>query len=134
MLYAFYQKKHTKHILKCHLVTAEPRFTVKTIDCMHQTDLIRKHRHPAVCYPHTRCLPSLSLCPLLCQKWELFLSSIGVKVNGQYCWDMLLSKQILDAIFTPFITILSFSKTMHPVHLAFNTVQLLQHKTQLPFS
>jgi len=31
------------------------------------------------------------------------------------------------------ITILSFSKTVHPVHLAFNTVQLLQCKTQLPF-
>jgi len=35
MLHAFYQK-HTKHI-KYHLVTAEPHFTVKTIDWMHQT-------------------------------------------------------------------------------------------------
>jgi len=35
MLHAFYQK-HTKHI-KYHLVTAEPPFTVKTIDWMHQT-------------------------------------------------------------------------------------------------
>jgi len=30
------------------------------------------------------CLP-LSLCRSLCQKRELFLSSIQVKVNGQYC-------------------------------------------------
>jgi len=33
MLHAFF----TKNTLKCHLVTAEPPFTVKTIDGMHQT-------------------------------------------------------------------------------------------------
>jgi len=26
---------NTKHGLKCHLVRAEPLFTVKTIDCVH---------------------------------------------------------------------------------------------------
>jgi len=36
---------------------------------------------------------------------------------------------MLDAIITSFITIWSFSKTVHPVRLAFNTVQLLQCKT-----
>jgi len=36
---------------------------------------------------------------------------------------------MLHAIITLFITILSFSKTVHPVHLAFNTVQVLQCKT-----
>jgi len=34
----------------------------------------------------------------LWQKWDLFLSSIGVKINGQHCWDILLSQQMLDAI------------------------------------
>ena len=29
--------KNTKHSLKYHLVTAEPPFTVKTIDWVHQT-------------------------------------------------------------------------------------------------
>jgi len=33
-------------------------------------------------------------------------------VNGQYCWDILLSQQMLDAIITPFITILSIGKTV----------------------
>ena len=42
---------------------------------------------------------------------------------------VLLSQQMLDTIIALFITILSFSKTMHPVPLAFNTVQLLQCKT-----
>jgi len=35
---------------------------------------------------------------------------------------------MLDAVITSFITISSFSKTVHPVHLAFNTNQLLQRK------
>jgi len=39
-------------------------------------------------------------------------SSIGVKVNGQYCWDILLCQQMLDATITSFITILSFSKAV----------------------
>ena len=48
----------------------------------------------------------------LCQKWELFLSSIGVTLDGQYCWDILLSQQMLDAIITLFITVLCFIKTV----------------------
>jgi len=35
MLHAFLPKK-TKHSLKYHLVGAEPSFTVKTIDWVHQ--------------------------------------------------------------------------------------------------
>ena len=37
ILYAFLPKT-TRNTLKYHLVTAEPPFTVKTIDWMHQTD------------------------------------------------------------------------------------------------
>jgi len=37
----------------------------------------------------------------------------GVQVNEQYCWDILLSQQMLDAIIASFITILSLSKTVH---------------------
>jgi len=54
-------------------------------------------------------------------KWELLLSSIGAKVNGQYCWDILLSQQILVAIVVSFTTILSFSKAVH---------QCILHSTQ----
>jgi len=62
---------------------------------------------------------------------ELFLSSTGVKVNAQYCWDILLSQQMLTAIITSFITILSISYQQDSalVHLACNTVQLMQCKT-----
>jgi len=50
-----FYRKHTKHILKYHLVTAEPPFTVKPIDCMHQTGPRKGAYHPAVCYPHAWC-------------------------------------------------------------------------------
>jgi len=89
-----FAKKHMWHISKCHLVTAEPPFTTKIINCMHQTGPRKGAYRPTVCYPCTWCVSSLSLC----EKWELFLSSIEVKANGQYCWDMLLSQQLLDAI------------------------------------
>jgi len=51
-----------------------------------------------------------------------------VKVNGQYCWDILLSQQMLNAIIASFVTIV-IQQDGAPVHLAFNTVQLLQCKT-----
>jgi len=44
---------------------------------------------------------------------ELLLPSIGVKVNGQYCWDILRGNKMLDAINASFMTILSFSMTVH---------------------
>jgi len=55
-----------------------------------------------------------------------------VKVNEEYCWDILVSQQMLNANVL-FITILSFSV---PVHRAFNTVQLLHavQNSELPFS
>jgi len=42
----------------------------------------------------------VTVCQSLCRKWELFLSSTGMKVNGQHCWDsdILLSQQMLDGI------------------------------------
>ena len=99
-------KKHTKHILKYHLVIAKRPFTVKKINCVHQTRPRKGAQHPTLCY-------SCSLYWLLCQKWDWFLSSTGAKVNGQYCWDIVLSQQMLDAIIVSFITVLSFSKTVH---------------------
>jgi len=33
-------------------------------------------------------------------KWELFFIAYEVKVNGQYCWDILLSRHMLDDINT----------------------------------
>jgi len=43
--------KNTKHSLKYLILTAEPPFTVKTIDWAHHTG----PRKGAVCYPHAVC-------------------------------------------------------------------------------
>jgi len=40
---------------KYHLVRAEPPFTVKTMDWVHQTGPRKAAQHPAVCYPHVLC-------------------------------------------------------------------------------
>ena len=63
---------------KYHLATAESPFTVITIDCVHQTGLRKGVHHRAVCYPHAWRLPKLQLCQSLCQKLELFLTSVAV--------------------------------------------------------
>jgi len=70
-------QKHTKHTKKYHVVRAEPPFTVKTMDCMQQTEPTKGAQHPAVCYCHAWCLLSLPLCRSLCQKWESLADSIA---------------------------------------------------------
>jgi len=62
---------------------------------MHQTGLRKRAQHPAVRYPHSWCLPSLSQCRLLCQKWDLFFIRSVAKVKSQHCWDSLVSQQML---------------------------------------
>jgi len=52
---AYFFTKNMKHSLKYHLVRAEPPFTVKTIDWVHQTGHRKGAWHPAVCYPHALC-------------------------------------------------------------------------------
>ena len=47
-----FANKHTKTHLKYHVVTAEPPFTVKMIECMHHIEPRNGEQHPAVCYPH----------------------------------------------------------------------------------
>ena len=64
------------------------------IDCVHQTGLEREY-----------ILQYVTL--------TLGVYRVEVRPNEQYCWDMLLSQQMLDVIIASFITILSFSKTMH---------------------
>jgi len=70
-----------KH-LKVSPVTTQPPFTVKIIDCVHQAGPMKGAEHPAVCYPHARRLPSLSLCqqegqhPLTAQRAGNFNFSI----------------------------------------------------------
>jgi len=121
--------KHTKHILKYHLITAEPPFTVKTIDRVQQTE--RMEGSVASC--SRPMLPSLPLlCRSLWQKWLLFFIEHEVNVNGQYCWDSLLSQQMLD-VWTHRWWHFVFQQDSAPVHHAFNTVQLLQCKLSTSF-
>jgi len=75
---------------------AEPPLTVKMINYVHRIWTRKGAYHLAVCYPHASSLPSLWLWSL-CQKCELLIKP-AVKVNEQYCWDILLSQQMLDAI------------------------------------
>jgi len=67
---------------------------------------------------------------LLCQKWELFFIKPGVKVNGQYYWDILLSHQMLAAIKRVADDNCVFQQDSAPVHCVHNIDQLLQHETQ----
>jgi len=49
-------------------------------------------------------------------KWGLFFTKPGMKTNRQYCWDTLLSQQILDTmkhVTHILMAILSFCKMMH---------------------
>jgi len=41
---------------------------------------------------------SLSWCSSPCQKWDLFFIEPSVEVNEQYCWDALLSQQMIGSI------------------------------------
>jgi len=60
---------------------------------------------------------------------RLFFIKTGVKVNGQYCWDVLLIQQMLDAIKCIVDDNSVFQQHRALMHLVCNTVQLLQCKT-----
>jgi len=64
--------KNTQNTLKISPGHSYLPLTVIAIECVHQTGPRKAAQHRAICYSHASCLPSLSLC----QKWELFLSSI----------------------------------------------------------
>ena len=53
-----------------------------------------------------------------------FFVKHGVKVNGQYYWDTLLSQQMLDAIKHITDDIFFFQQVSTQVHCVCNTIQL----------
>jgi len=59
----------------------------------------------------------------------LFFTKHEAKVIGQYFWDISLSQQMLDAIKLIVDNNFVLQQDSAPVHLAFNTVQLLQCET-----
>ena len=84
-----FHQKNTKRSLKCHLLRAEPPFSVKTFErstgCTRQ-GLGREPQHSML----------LSVTHMLCvnqvchgvsrrvKRWQFFFVKPGVKVNGQY--------------------------------------------------
>jgi len=67
-----------------------PPFIWRTIICMHQTGPRKGAYHPAVYYAH-----GMSWSEMPCR---LFFIEHGAKFNWQYCWDILLSREMLAAI------------------------------------
>ena len=54
--------RNTRNTLKISPVTAEPPFTVKTIDCVHQTGPRKAAWHPAVRYLNALTLDVYQVC------------------------------------------------------------------------
>jgi len=111
MLYAALSTD-TQNTLKYHLVTVKPYFAVKTIDCLHQTGPTGMKME--------RLGMSLTCCTITMSIAELVaVSEMGVILHQtwskswQYCWNILLSRQILDAMKRVTDGILSFSSTVH---------------------
>ena len=59
----------------------------------------------------------------------LFFVKPGVKVNGKYYWDVLLSQQTLPAIIHLVGDNSMFQKDSTPAIRASDTIELLQHET-----
>jgi len=86
MMHAFYQ--NTLNTLKSHLVTAEPPFTVKTIDWMHQTGprillsvthMLYVHQ---VCHGVGRCVKDGSCSASLSEsQWTLLMVYLTISTN-----------------------------------------------------
>jgi len=55
------------------------------------------------------------------------------EVNGQYWWDILISQQMYVCYYRVVCNNFVCQQDSAPVHLAFNTVQMLQKSSQLPF-
>jgi len=87
MLHAFFTKTHKT--LKYHLVTAEPPFTVKTIDWMHQTGprILLSVTHTLyvnqVCHGVGRCLKdgSCSSSSLSENQWSVLMGYLTISTN-----------------------------------------------------
>jgi len=113
----FYQKhmKHVKNITWSHL--NHPSLWKQLTMCTRQ-DLGRQ-RSILQYQPWSLAFTKSVTVSVAVSKWELFFIKHGVTVNGHYCWDILLSQQMLDTIIASFV----FQQDSVPVHLAYNIVQ-----------
>jgi len=108
-----YKKKHTKHIINItwSQLNHAP-ITVKWLTVCTRQDLRREYS--IVQFVPSRLMFTKSVTVSVdASKMGVILIKHGVKVNGQYCWDILLFQQMIDAINASLLTILSFNKTLH---------------------
>jgi len=104
-------KTQEVHLKKYHLVTAEPPIVSKRSTLCTRQDLGKERsilQYAAVKLGVYRVCHCVGRCV---KKWKLFLSSTVVK--GTVLLGYVTSQQMSDAVITSFITILSFSKTVH---------------------
>jgi len=111
-------KHKIKNIAKS---TAEPPFTVKTIDCMQRTG---PRKGDSILQYVTFTLDAYQVCHSVgrCASMELlFFRSVSRHI---YCWDILLSRQMSDsdAIRCVVDDNFVFQQDSAPVHIALSTV------------
>jgi len=114
--------RNTRNTLKYHLVTAEPPFTVKTIDWMHQTGprILLSVTHMLyvnqVCHGVGRCVKdgSCSSSSLIESQWTVLMGYLTISTNVR-CYETHHRRQFF------------FQEDSALVHCACYIVQLLQH-------
>jgi len=99
--------KNTKNILEISPCYSLITFTVKTINCVHHTGPSKEAICPAICYPHTWFFTKSGRCVT-----NGGCSSSSIDWKSIDC-DILLSRQMLDAIITSLMTVLFLNKTLH---------------------
>jgi len=116
--------KNTRNTLKYHLVTAEPPFTAKTINCVHQTgpkkhSILLSVSHTLyvnqVCHGINRCVKDRS-CSLLSLEWK------SVDAINRIWWISYYLNKCWTLSDTSQMTIFLSERQL----CACNTVQLLQ--------
>ena len=98
-----------------------------------QTDGQTDRRTEGQTEGQTTCDSKTALCTVVHRavKWELFFTKHGVKTNWQYCWNIIISQQILDAMKRVINDNFIFQQYSALMLIALDTVQLLQRNTFL---
>ena len=112
MLYTtFFSNTHETH-LNYHLITAEPCFIHKMVNCMHLTRKMGQNGSIASSRLSHTCSVFTKSCCLLCEKWQFFFVNTGGKVN-----ELLLGYHTISTSISYYkarqMTTLSFSKTVN---------------------
>jgi len=129
MLYAVLTTD-TQSTLKYHLVTVKPSSSVKTMDCMHQTEPTRRKLERLDMSPTCSTITMSIMVSVAVSKMGIFIH----QTNRQYCRDILLSQQIYDSIKCVTDGNLSFRKMAHwcSLHSTQSNCCGAKHSSSLP--